>query len=203
MKTAVSGTRDWLAANNEANTNTVPAGTTDSNGTHTRNAAQSATNADHHSASPEARRNGVVTGVGAVTDWKSVHTFARSARKRERVSPVGIPSTVVPGYSTTPMVSTSATSDTAPPAATDQPARRVIIDTAWATSANAASRGKKLPSSKSRLKLSTTDSDSTTREASAYGNSGRTARVIGTPPPSRRDAARSSTRRRTADRGSR
>src|SRR3954451_3216621 len=196
--TAVSAMRDWLAANSDANTNTVPAGTTDSNGTHTRNAAQSATNADHHSASPAASRNGVVTGVGACTDWKSFHTLARSPRSADNVSPVGIPPTVVLGYSTIPMVNASATRDTTPPAATDHPTRRVMIDTPWATSANAATRGKKLPSLNSRLKLSTTDSDSTTSAASAYGNNGRTARLPGTPPSSCRGAAWCSTHRRTA-----
>src|SRR4051812_8562859 len=45
-----SRTCDSWAAHNDENTKTVPAGTTDSNGTQTRNAAQSATNADHHNA---------------------------------------------------------------------------------------------------------------------------------------------------------
>src|SRR5436309_13749943 len=49
----------WWAANSDAKTKTVPAGTTASNGTHNRNAAQSATNAAHHKHNPEANRNGV------------------------------------------------------------------------------------------------------------------------------------------------
>src|SRR5438128_2235944 len=92
-----SGTCERFAANIDENTNTVPAGTTDSNGTHTRNAAQSATNADHHNDKPAASRNGVVTGVGACTDWKSVHTRPRSARAACNVSPVGSPASVVSG----------------------------------------------------------------------------------------------------------
>ena len=133
-------------AKSDENTNTVPAGRIASNGTHSRNAAQSATNAAHHRPSAARSRNGRLAAVGACTDSNRCHTSRMSSAGRFERRRVGIPAIVVLPYSTMPMVTTMAPRRTRR-RSSERPNRdgECTIDARWATITIAASCGKKLP----------------------------------------------------------